>query len=152
MAHPEPQPPRREKRRLTDLELAIMHPVWEASPTGLTVREVLERMPVGAKAPAYTTIQTTMNILEKKGVLAIERGQERALRYHARITHEQATQSMTSDLVERLFGGSAQPLLSHLLDHRSVDREVLEELKREIEAQLADEAGSAPDPDQGGDR
>jgi len=46
---------------------------------------------------------------------------------------------MTLDLVERLFGGRADTLLSHLLEHESVDRETLADLKRRIDEQLGED-------------
>lgn len=130
--------PRRRPKRLTDLELEIMQVIWDASPAPLTVRDVVDRMGRG-RPPAYTTIQTTMNILTKKGVLASGPGPGRAHEYRARLTRAEATSSMTADFVERLFRGSAEPLLAQLLEHDSLDRDTLEELKRRIETQLRDD-------------
>ena len=132
MSQPEP-------KRLTDLELEIMQVVWDAQPEPLTVREVVDRLAAGGHSLAYTTVQTMMTILKRKGVLEARPGPGRAHHYETRVTRAEARTSMTKDFVERLFLGEAQPLLAHLLEHESVRREELEDLKRRIETQLEDE-------------
>lgn len=117
-----------------------MHVVWEAGPEPVTVREVVERLAARTgKEHAYTTVQTMMGILRKKGALSSQPGPGRAHTYAAGLSRDAATSSMTSDFVQRLFGGRAETLLSHLLDHESVDRGTLEDLKRRIDDQLAEE-------------
>ena len=126
--------------RLTDLELEIMQIVWDARPDPLTVRDVAERHQAAGRKPlAYTTIQTMMNILTKKGVLEVGPGPGRAHHYRALLTRDDATASMTRDFVERLFGGSPEPLVARLLEEGSFSRETLEELRALIETQLEDE-------------
>jgi predicted transcriptional regulator len=128
----------RSGKRLTDLELEVMQAIWEAAQP-VTVREVAERLEARGKRLAYTTVQTVMNILRGKGVLKSKPGPGRALVYRAGISRAETTASMTSDFVARLFGGRAEPLLAHLLEHESIDRESLAELKRAIEEQLGGE-------------
>ena len=115
-----------------------MQVVWAASPKPLTVREVVERMR-GSRGSAYTTIQTVMGILAKKGALASQPGPGRAHQYRARWSRDETTSSMTREFVERLFEGSARPLVAELLEHESLSRSELEELKRRIESQLEDD-------------
>ena len=54
---------RKASTQLTPLELEIMKILWADGPA--TVEDVRRRMP-GQQAPAYTTIQTMLNLLEKK--------------------------------------------------------------------------------------
>jgi len=129
----------RKAKRLTDLELEIMQVVWEAHPEPQTVRTVADRLEASGRSLAYTSVQTVMNILKKKGVLTSRPGPGRAHEYRSRLTRDDATQSMTADFVQRMFGGDAEPLLAHLLGHESVSRAELEGLKRRIEQELADE-------------
>ena len=117
-----------------------MQVVWGAHPTPLTVREVVERLR-GSRRSAYTTIQTMMGILARKGALACEPGPGRAHQYRVRWSRDETTSSMTADFVARLFGGRARPLLAELLEHESLSRSELEELKRHIETQLAEDEG-----------
>lgn len=132
--------PKPNPRRLTDLELLVMHAVWALGPSQVTVRDVVERLNAeDGRSHAYTTVQTIMNILVGKGALESRRGPGRALLYRAGLTHEQATASMTEEFLGKLFGGRAEPLLARLLEHESVDRDTLAELKRAIEEQLGEE-------------
>ena len=84
-------------KRLTDLELEIMQVVWKAEGEPQTVRAVAERLQARGRPLAYTSVQTMLNILKKKGVLNSRPGPGRALEYRSRLTREQATQSMTQD-------------------------------------------------------
>ena len=133
---------RRKATRLTDLELEVMQAVWEAGQP-VPVREVVERLDARGRRLAYTTVQTMMNILRRKGALSSRPGPGRALLYRPGISREEATASMTEDFVARLFGGRAEPLLARLIEHESIDRETLAELKRAIEEQLSDEGDGA---------
>ena len=130
-------------RRLTDLELQIMQVVWDAVPEPRTVRAVVEELERRGRPLAYTTVQTMLNILHKKGVLERRPGSGRANEYRPRVSRGEAMTSMTRDLVERMFGGRAQPLVAHLLESEQVSREELETLKRLIETQLHDEEASS---------
>ncbi len=129
-------------RRLTDLELEIMQVVWDVQPRPLTVREVVERLRSRDRALAYTTVQTMLTILKKKGVLVSRPGSGRAHEFRARVTRSEATTTMTHDFVARLFGGRPQTLMAHLLEHEPVNRAALREFKRLIETQLEDEEES----------
>jgi predicted transcriptional regulator len=126
---------RRGAKRLTDLELEVMQAVWKAGEP-VTVRDVVERLQGRGRELAYTTVQTMMNILRRKGALRSRQGPGRALVYRAGVSREEATASMTEDFVARLFGGHAEPLLARLIEHESIDRETLAGLKRAIEEQL----------------
>jgi len=99
----------------------------------------VEAMGARGRPLAYTSVQTMLNILKKKGVLSSRPGPGRAHEYRSRVSRDQATESMTQDFVQRLFGGDAQPLLAHLLEHESVNRDELEGLKKLIEKELGDE-------------
>ncbi len=128
-------------QRLTDLELEIMQVIWEVHPEPLTVRAVVDRLAELGRSFAYTTVQTMMNILRRKGVLEVRAGKGRAHEYRARWTQDEARHRMTSEFVQRLFAGRAQPLLAHLLEHESMSRDELSALKQRIERQLQDEEG-----------
>jgi BlaI family penicillinase repressor len=134
--------PARSARRLTDLELEIMQVIWETHPDPLTVRDVVDRLSARGRELAYTTVQTMMTILRRKGALQTRAGKGRAHEYRATWTREETRHSMTSEFVRRLFAGQAQPLLTQLLEHESMSREELADLKRRIERQLEEEEGA----------
>lgn len=126
--------------RLTDLELEIMDVVWETEPEPSTVRSVTDLLEASGRKPlAYTTVQTMMNILRRKGVLESAPGPGRAHEYRALVTRQSATSSMTQDFVQRLFGGRARPLLTHLLERESLERAELLQLRELIDEQLTEE-------------
>ena len=100
--------------RLTPLELEIMQVLWEAGPS--TVAEVQPKLKAEL---AYTTVQTMLNVLLRKGKVArVQEG--RAFRYRPAMSRERATGSALSDLVKRMFGGSSEALLMAMVDTRQI--------------------------------
>jgi BlaI family penicillinase repressor len=94
---------------LTPTELEIISVLWETGPANVqTVQQRLKR------ELAYTTVQTMLNILNRKG--KVKRTLEnRAYLYQATIGRRLVVHQSTSDLVDRLFGGSAENLVMSLL-------------------------------------
>jgi BlaI family transcriptional regulator, penicillinase repressor len=120
MAKPEPLP-------LTKLELQIMQVIWREG--GGTVAEVQESL---GQPLAYTTVQTMLNILLRKGKLKRElRG--RAFVYKPAVTHAKASLQAARDLIDRMFGGSSEELVMSLLKSRQIDSEKIAELTRRLE-------------------
>ncbi len=116
---------------LTPQELEIMKVVWERPRS--TVRDVYETLRARRKV-AYTTVMTMMNILEQKGFLK-KRRRERAFLYRAARPRQQVLRAMVREFVDRVFNGSAEPLVVHLVE----DRRLSEKERREI-ARLIEEA------------
>ena len=87
-----------------------------------TVRDVYDALRA-RRTVAYTTVQTMMNILETKGHLKKQPG-ERAQVYAPVRPQRLVVQSMVREFVNRVFDGSARPLLVHLLKEKGLtDRE-----------------------------
>ncbi len=107
---------------LTKLELKIMQVIWKSGDgTVTTVQEKLK------PALAYTTVQTMLNILERKGKLR-RTLQGRAYVYSAAVTEAKALGQGVRDLVDRMFGGSSEDLVMSLLENRQIDAKKLAEL------------------------
>jgi len=121
---------RKHKRRpLTPLEMEIMKVLWEENPA--TVQTVQEKLP-GAPRLAYTTVQTMLNVLHRKGkVRRTLRG--RAFEYMPAVTREKAIGVAIRDIIDRLFGGSAESLVMSLVETQNVEPEQLAELSKLIE-------------------
>ena len=119
------------KKRLAEAEWEVMDGVWQMDRT-VTVREIRERLyPDGEKA--YTTVQTIMNILVDKGVLAKQKiGPVNV--YTAVISRKDAAQDETQSLVSRMFQGSFGALATYLIDSGELSQEELDELKALIDA------------------
>ena len=117
-----------QEKPLTPLELAIMNILWDRGPS--TVSEV---QPELAGSPAYTTVMTMLNVLlRKKKVKRVQDG--RAFRYRPIVTRQRATGSAVEDLVDRMFGGSAEALLMTLVETKNIDSKDLERLSRLVAA------------------
>jgi predicted transcriptional regulator len=72
---------------------------------------------------AYTTVMTMLNVLEKKGHLK-KKAAGRSFVYRPTRPQRQVIASMVREFVERVFGGSAEPLLVHLVDERLSPEEI----------------------------
>ncbi len=118
---------KREKENLTGLELQIMQVIWRLGPSGVSaVREGLEQ------TLAYTTVQTMLNILTRKGKLRRKlRGQ--AYEYSAIVTEAKASSHAVSDLVERMFRGSSEALVMSLIKSRQIDAKKIAELTKRLD-------------------
>jgi len=115
---------RRKIERLTPLELEIMHVLWETGPAN--VQTVQQKLP---RELAYTTVQTMLNILHRKG--KVKRTlKDRAYFYRPAVSRSQVVRQAVSDLVEHLFGGSAESLVMSLVETRHLDAEKLTRLNR----------------------
>jgi predicted transcriptional regulator len=111
-----------KKVGLTRLELRIMQVIWRRG--RCTVSEVQGEI----EPPlAYTTVQTMLNILERKGKLKREL-EGRAYIYSAAITEAKALGQGVRDLIDRMFGGSSEELVMSLLRNGEIDARKLAEL------------------------
>jgi len=124
----------RKQPALTALELRIMRVIWSRGAS--TVGEVQSEL----KPPlAYTTVQTMLNILQRKGRLKRElRG--RAYIYSARVSEARAVGQGLRDLIDRMFGGSSEELVMSLLKSRQIDAASLAELTRRFHQEEAEKS------------
>jgi BlaI family transcriptional regulator, penicillinase repressor len=117
---------RRRSTTLTEQELEIMKIVWERETA--TVRDVYETL-LARRKVAYTTVMTMMKILEQKKYLKKNQA-ERAYVYSPAQPKGQVIGAMVRDFVNRVFNGSAEPLLVHLVEEHNLSRQDLEEISR----------------------
>jgi BlaI family penicillinase repressor len=118
---------RKASTTLTGQELEIMKIVWQ-SDKGVTVRDVYEAL-LERRKVAYTTVMTMMNILEQKKYLK-KAQTDRAYLYRPSRPQRQVIGDMVREFVNRVFNGSAEPLLVHLVEEHNLSREDLEEIAR----------------------
>jgi len=121
--------PRRGSTGLTDAELRLMEVLW--SKRAGTVADVANALPKTLPL-AYSTVLTTLRILENKGYLR-HRQEGRAFVYEPVIGREQATQNAVSHLVRRFFAGSRDQLMLKLLEERGIESRELKRLQRLIQ-------------------
>jgi predicted transcriptional regulator len=124
-----PDPP------LTALELEIMKILWDTGPANVqTVQAKLE-----GGALAYTTVQTMLNVLHRKG--RIERQmKDRAYMYKPVLSRQTAASHAVREMLERFFGGSADNLVLNLVETRQLSAEKLAELQKIVEKEGTDES------------
>jgi predicted transcriptional regulator len=114
---------------LTPQELEIMKLVWERD--SAMVRDVYEAL-LERRKIAYTTVMTMMKILETKGYLK-KRRHDRAFVYRPVHPKGQVIGGMIREFIDRVFNGSAEPLLVHLVKSRRIREKDLEKIVRMVE-------------------
>ena len=102
--------------------------VWERQTA--TVRDVYEALRERRRV-AYTTVMTMMKILEQKGYLNREQV-DRAYVYRPAQPKNRVIGAMVREFVNRVFNGSAEPLVVHLIEDRHLSPEEIEEIRRLI--------------------
>ena len=113
---------------LSGPQLAIMKVVWHLGEA--TVRDVYEDLRLH-RPIAYTTVMTTMKNMEAKGLLK-KRSEGRAYVYTPTVAEGQMLRRMLGDFIDRVFNGSTEPLLAHLVKERRLSEEDLEKIGRMI--------------------
>jgi predicted transcriptional regulator len=118
---------RRKTEHLTPLELEIMDVLWETGPANVqTVQQKLKRQ------LAYTTVQTMLNILHRKD--RVRRTlKDRAYFYRPVVSRSHVTREHMSDIVDRLFGGSAESLVMSLVETKHLTPKALARLQKLLE-------------------
>ena len=133
-----------ELTRLTAQELELMKVIWRRHP--VTVRDVYEVLRQHRKI-AYTTVMTMMGILEKKGHL--ERAKEgRAYLYKPTRPQHKTVAALVRDFVDKVFDGSAKPLVMNLVEDEAISAEDWEDIMGRIDGiEEADKAGETEEVD-----
>lgn len=110
---------------LSKAELEIARIVWGLK--SATVRQVHDALPVGRDVD-FTTVQTYLKRLEEKGYLKV-RLENRTRIYAPRVKPRTVIRETVDDLVERLFGGDAMPLMQHLVEEKEFSTADIEQLR-----------------------
>ena len=120
---------RKKSPTLTEAELRLMNVVWAKgnASVGDVVEALSKRTPL-----AYSTVLTTLRILEDKGYLA-HRKSGRAFIYYPLVDRAQARSKALRFMISRFFNNSPELLVLNLLEEEKIDPEELERLKKRIE-------------------
>ena len=119
---------RPKENQLTAQQLEIMKIVWRLGDA--TVRDVYEALRA-QRSIAYTTVMTTMKTMEARGHLK-KRAEGRAYVYQAVEPQSRALRKIVGDFIDRVFNGSAEPLLAHLVQERRLSEKDLDKVARMI--------------------
>ena len=119
--------------QFTDRELDVMAVLWEHG--SATVAEVRDRL---ADDLAYTTVLTVLRTLEEKGhVDHVEEG--KAHRYRPLVARERAGKSALRRLVRKVYEGSPELLLTHLVSDRNLTAAELKRMRKLLDDRLKEE-------------
>jgi BlaI family penicillinase repressor len=116
------------RRKPTDAELAILRVLWTRGPS--TVRQVAEDMD---REAGYTTLLKLLQIMTEKR-LVVRDESARTHIYRAAHTQQQTERQLVTDLLDRVFDGSAAKLVLQALASNKASREELDEIKKLIAA------------------
>jgi predicted transcriptional regulator len=114
--------------RLTKFELELMDQLWQLG--SASVREIQESLPEKDR-PAYTTVQTMIYRLEEKGAVKRVKKIGNAHVFEPVITRKAAYRRIMDDLLE-LFGGSAAPVMAHLVESGKLTLEDVREAEQAL--------------------
>ena len=121
--------PRKKSPTLTDAELLLMKIIWQRGPS--TVNDVVEALPED-KPRAYSTVLTTLRILENKEYLQHKK-EGRAYVYHAVVDRGEARQGALRYVLERFFNNSPELLVLNIFKNEEMTADDLERLIKMIE-------------------
>jgi predicted transcriptional regulator len=122
--------------RLTKFELEIMDLLWSRDGEA-SIRELQESIPEKGR-PAYTTVQTIIYRLEEKKAVRKTRKIGNAFLFQPAITRRSVYRRLIDELLE-LVGGSAQPVVAHLLESGKLTLEDLRAVERQPSAFALDQ-------------
>ena len=119
---------RKQAVKLTRFELEVMDVLWGLGRA--SVREIQEQLPE-KRRPAYTTVQTIVRRLEEKGAVRNVRKIGNAFIFEPLVTRQAAHRRLIAEVLD-LFGGSARPLMAHLVEAGKLSLEDLRELEQSL--------------------
>ena len=115
-------------RKPTDAELGILRVLWSRGPS--TVRQVAEAL---GREAGYTTVLKLLQIMTEKRLVVRDEA-ERTHVYEAAYTQDQTQRQLVTDLLDRVFDGSAAQLVLHALATNKTSREELDEIRKLLAA------------------
>jgi predicted transcriptional regulator len=120
---------RKKSPTLTEAELRLMEVLWERGRS--TVNDVADAVS-GDTPLAYSTVLTTLRILERKGYVRHAK-EGRAFVYQPVVGRGEASRSAIRYVLSRFFGNSPKLLVLNMLEDEQIDQQELERLKDLIE-------------------
>jgi predicted transcriptional regulator len=124
---------RKKSPNLTDAELRLMEVLWDKGTA--TVSGVVESLPT-TPAPAYSTVLTTLRILESKGYVRHTK-EGRAFVYQPVIGRDQACQSAVAHLLRRFFENSPELLVLNLIGAKKIGAREIARLRKRIDEEAS---------------
>ena len=114
---------------LSNLELEVMRLIWR---DGEVIVPDLHQEMARDRDISYATVKTVVNRLEEKGAIERIRTYGRTILYGPIIKESTLARPIVRDVMRRLFGGEARPMISHLLKAEELSLEDLEYLESQL--------------------
>ena len=112
------------RKKPTDAELGILRVLWSRGPS--TVRQVAEAL---GREAGYTTVLKLLQIMTEKRLVVRDEA-ERTHVYEAAYTQDQTQRQLVTDLLDRVFDGSAAQLVLQALATNKTSPEELDEIRK----------------------
>ena len=122
--------------KLTKFELQVLEILWGRG--NASIREIQESLP--EPQPAYTTVQTTVYRLERKGAVRRSRKISNAHIFEPTVARETARLRLLDEVLS-FFGGRAQPMMAQLAEAGKITLDDVRELERTIKEIEQEKAG-----------
>src|SRR3954469_14137739 len=116
-------------KKPTDAELAILRVLWSRGPS--TVREVAREL---RRESAYTTILKLLQIMTEKRLVTSDET-PRTHVYEAAWSEDQTQRLIITDLLDKVFKGSARTLVMQALAAKPASRKELAEIRKLLDQQ-----------------
>ncbi len=130
----------KKSQKLSEAEWELMTEIWKFNKP-ISVREIHDSL-YPNKEKAYTTVQTTMNILFNKGFLRRDKVGLVNF-YFPKVSQDDFAQRETNSIVSRLFNGSFGALANYLVDSGELSDEEISDLKKMIDAKSNQSGGKS---------
>jgi predicted transcriptional regulator len=124
------------RKKPTDAELAILRVLWTRGPS--TVRQITEVMAEGGRETGYTTVLKLLQIMTEKKIVVRDESARTHI-YAPASTQDQTQRQMVTDLLDRVFDGSAAQLVMQALAAKKTTPEELAEIRKLLNKPRGDE-------------
>lgn len=128
--------PRSPSSQLNDVELAILRVIWRCKTC--SVREVHEAL-LAERDTGYTSTLKMMQVMCKKGLLKRD-GKQRPHLYRPAIPEEQTQKRIVSDVIQKVFAGSARKLVLRAVELEAIKPEELAEIRDVLDSLQGNQA------------
>jgi len=112
--------------RISEAEWVVMEVVWRKNP--VTALEVVQQL-TAHKQWQDQTIRTMLRRLIRKKALSYK-AEGKVYYYKPAVSREQCVRGESQSFLERVFGGTAQPLLLQLMQETKLSAREIAELKQ----------------------
>lgn len=113
--------------RISETEWEVMNIIWSQAPC--SAGQVVAALQQADASWHPRTVKAYLNRLVKKKVLGY-REEGRAYLYRPLVRREECIDAASESFLERVFGGSLQPMIAHFVRRDKLSREEVRELRR----------------------